>query len=214
MEPTEIEPVTSAGNMIGDRDLAPKRCRVWWDIHGMRLERSERNDLKRALVSGRHYDVGGRAVFISPQPVQRGHTPTVAGLKPREAVHRHRADEVIADPTLVLQKGGGHHRADCVTPPILRTGTTAPVTEKAGDRVGATRLQLATEHITVGHRTSIAQEPATATLWLPRGRRWPADVEALRQVDAELPQERERELVLDALRDRAQAKASGERDDT
>jgi hypothetical protein len=33
---------------------------------------------------------------------------------------------------------------------------TAPVTVKAGEGVDATRLKLATEHITIGHRTSIA----------------------------------------------------------
>jgi hypothetical protein len=71
-------------------------------------------------------------------------------------VQRHRAHQVVADSTLVLQKGGRHHGADCVAPPILRTGTTAPVTEKAGDWVSATRLQLATKHITIGHSTSIA----------------------------------------------------------
>jgi hypothetical protein len=146
----------AAGNVIGDSDLAPKECGVRWDVDGVLLERGERNDLKRPLMSGRQYDVGGHAVFVRPQPVQRGHAPTVAWLEPREAVQWHRGHQVVADSALVLQKRGRHHRADCVAPPILRTGTTAPVTEKASDWVGTTRLQLATEHITIGHSTSIA----------------------------------------------------------
>jgi hypothetical protein len=128
------------GDVIGDTDLLPKGCRIRRDIHGVLLQRGERNDLKRPLVGGRQHYEGGRAVFVRPQLVQRGHAPAVAGLEPREAVHRHRGHQVVADPTLVLQKSGRHHRADCVAPPILRTGMTAPVTEEAGDWVAATGL--------------------------------------------------------------------------
>jgi hypothetical protein len=42
-----------------------------------------------------------------------------------------------------------------VAPAVLWTGTTAPVTVKAGEGLDATRLKLATEHITIGHHTSI-----------------------------------------------------------
>jgi hypothetical protein len=158
MKPTGIEPgdLLLAKRPIRDTDLTPKGCRVRRDIHRVLLERGERNDLKRPLMGGRQHYVGGRAVFVRPQPVQRGHAPAVARLEAREAVQRHRAHQVVADSTLVLQKSGRHHRADCVAPPILGTRTTAPVTEKAGDWVGATRLKLATEDISIGHCTSIA----------------------------------------------------------
>jgi hypothetical protein len=142
--------------VIGDTDLTPRRCRIGRDIHGVLLERGERNDLKHPIMGGRQHDVGGRAVFVRPQPVRRGHAPAVAGLEPTEAVQRHRAHQVGADSTLVLQKSGRHHRADCVAPSVLRTGATAPVAEKASEWVDATRLQLAIEHITIGHCTSIA----------------------------------------------------------
>jgi hypothetical protein len=120
------------------------------------LERSERNDLKRPFMGGRQHYVGGRAVLVRPKPVQRGDAPAVARPEPREVVVRHRGDQVIADTTLVLEERGRDHGADRVAPQVLRTGTTAPVTVKAGEGVDATRLKLATEHITIGHRTSIA----------------------------------------------------------
>src|SRR5437763_1772330 len=94
---------------------------------------------------------------MRPQPVQRSHAPAVPGLEPREVVLRRRGDQVIADTTLVLEECGRDHGADRVAPPALRTGTTARVTVKAGEGVDATRLKLATEHITIGHRTSIAR---------------------------------------------------------
>src|SRR4051812_5418961 len=49
----------AAGDVIGETDLLPKGCRIGRDIHGMLLERGERNDLKRSLVGGRqHYECG------------------------------------------------------------------------------------------------------------------------------------------------------------
>ena len=46
--------------------------------------------------------------------------------------------------------------------PVLRTGTTAPVTVKTGEGVDAARLKFATEHITIGHRTSMAWQTCRA----------------------------------------------------
>ena len=145
-----------AAPLIRDSDLAPERSRIWGDVDGVLLERSERNDLKRPFMGGRQHYVGRRAVLVRPEPVQRGHAPAVAGREPREVVLTHRGDQVIADTALVLEERGRDHRADRVAAPVLRTGTTAPVTVKAGEGVDATRLKLATEHITIGHRTSIA----------------------------------------------------------
>jgi len=142
--------------LIRDSDLAPERSRIRGDVDGVFLERGERNDLKRPFMGGRQHYVGGRAVLVRSQPVHRGHAPAVARREPREVVLRHRGDQVVADTTLVLEERGRDHRADRVAPPVLRTGTTAPVTVKAGEGVDPTRLKLATEHITIGHRTSIA----------------------------------------------------------
>jgi hypothetical protein len=142
--------------VIRDSDLAPERSRIRGDVDGVLLERSERNDLKRPFMSGRQHYVGGRAVLVRPQPVQRGHAPAVAGREPREMVLRHRGDQVIADTSLVLEERGRDHRTDRVAPPVLGTGTTAPVTVKARERVDAARLKLTTERITIDHRTSIA----------------------------------------------------------
>jgi len=142
--------------LLRDSDLAPESSRIRGDGDGVFLERVERNDLKRPFMGGRQHYVGGRAVLVRPQPVHRGHAPAVAGREPREVVLRHGGDQVVADTTLVLEERGRDHRADRVAPAVLRTGTTAPVPVKAGEGVDATRLKLATEHITIGHRTSIA----------------------------------------------------------
>lgn len=150
--------------LIRDSDLAPERSRIRGDVDGVFLERGERNDLKRPFMGGRQHYVSGRAVLMRPQPVHRGHAPAVAGREPREVVLRHGGDQVVADTTLVLEERGRDHRADRVSPRILRTGTTAPVTVKAGEGVDATRLKLATEHITIGHRTSIAWQAAGVAL--------------------------------------------------
>jgi hypothetical protein len=144
--------------LIRDSDLAPEWSGVGRDVDGVLLERSERNDLEGTFMGGRQHDERGRAILVRPQPVQRGYAPAVAGHEPREAVLRHRGDQVIADATLVLEERGGNHRADRVATPVLRTGTTAPVTVKTGEGVDTTRLKLATENITIGHHTSIASQ--------------------------------------------------------
>src|SRR5437764_1167630 len=86
---------------IAARVLAPERRRVWRDVYGVLLQRGERDDFKRPLMSRSQHHVGGRAVFMRPQPVQRRHTPAVAGLESREAVARRRGHQIVADRTLV-----------------------------------------------------------------------------------------------------------------
>ncbi len=140
------------------RSSAPERPRIQRNVDGMFLERSERNELKRTLVGGRQHYVGGRAVLVRPEPVHCGHAPAVAGREPREVMLGHRGDQVVADTTLVLEERGRDHGADRVAPQVLRTGTTAPVAEEACEGIDATRLKLATEHIAVGHSTSIARQ--------------------------------------------------------
>ena len=144
-----------AAPLIRGSYLAPERSRIRGDVDGVLLERGERNDVKRPLMGRREHYVGVCAVLVRPPPVQRGHAPAIAGREPREVVLRHRGDQVIADPTLVLEKRRGDHRTDRVAPAVLRTGTAGPVTVKAGKGVDAARLKLAAEHITVRHRTSI-----------------------------------------------------------
>ena len=136
----------SRAPLIRDSDLAPEKSRIRGDVDGVFLERGERNDVKRPFMGGRQHYVGGRAVLVRPQPVHRGHTPAVAGREPREVVLRHRGDQVVADTTLVLEERGCDHRADRVAPLVLRTGTTAPVTVKAGEGIGPAGLELTAQH--------------------------------------------------------------------
>jgi len=160
-----------AAPLSRDSDLAPERSRIRRHVDGVLLERGERNDLKRPLMGGRQHYIGGCAVLVRPQPVQRGHAPAITGREPREVVLRHRGDQVVADTTLVLEERGRDHRADRMAPPVLRTGTTAPVTVKAGEGVDAARLKLATEHIAIGHYTSIAWQTSRCRTPAARARR-------------------------------------------
>jgi len=146
----------SAGEKIGTWRSVRKSSGIRGDVDGVLLERGERNDLKRPFMGGRQHHVGGRAILVRPQPVHRGHAPAVTGREPGEVVPRHWSDQVVADTTLVLEERGRDHCANRVAPPVLRTGATAPVAVEAGEGVDATRLKLSTQHITIGHRTSIA----------------------------------------------------------
>jgi len=107
-------------------------------------------------MGGRQNHVGCRAVRVCSQPVHCGYAPPVAGLEPGEAILRHGCDEVVADATLVFKERGRDHRADCVAPAVLGAGAAAPVPIETGEGVDATRLKLSSQHIAIGHRSSIA----------------------------------------------------------
>jgi hypothetical protein len=64
----------------------------------------------------------------------------------------------------VVQKLGRDHRADGVTADILRAGAAAAITKKPGHRVGAARLQVATEDVALCHGPIIARQ------WAPMPR--------------------------------------------
>lgn len=117
----------------------------------MLLERGEWYDVERTLVRGSKHNVRGRAVFMRTQPVHCGYAPAVAGLESGKAVQRHRGDEVVADRALMLEEIVCHDRTDGVAPAILRIRSAATVAKEACDRIGAARLQLTTEHVTIAH---------------------------------------------------------------
>jgi hypothetical protein len=56
----------------------------------------------------------------------------------------------------MVEKLSRDDSADSVAPEILWGGAAAPVTEEPGQRVSATRFQLATENIALCHVPSIA----------------------------------------------------------
>ena len=99
--------------------------------------------------------MGGRAIVMSSQPVSCRHAPAVPRHQPRELELRNRRRQVVADAALVLEELSGHHGADRVASPVVRAGMTASITVEAGDRVGATWLQLTTDHIAITHVGSI-----------------------------------------------------------
>jgi len=96
---------------------------------------------------------------MGTEPVGGGHTPSIAGYQSRELVLRHRRGQVVTDSPLVFEKPSSDHCADGVAPQILRSGRATPVTVEARDGVGATRLQRATQDVSVDHGPSIADEP-------------------------------------------------------
>src|SRR5262249_49965902 len=90
------------------------------------------------------------------EPVHRRHAPPVARLQPGEHELRHRGDQVIADPPLVLEELGSDHRADRVASEVLRPRVAAAVAVEPRDRVVAARLKLSAENVPLAHQISIA----------------------------------------------------------
>src|SRR4029077_13533873 len=72
-----------------------------------------------------------------------------------EAELGHRGAPVVADAPLVVEEFLAHHRADGVTPHVFGPRGAAPVPVEAGKRVSSTWLELAAEHISVAHLSSI-----------------------------------------------------------
>src|SRR2546421_9632314 len=138
------------------RPSLPERPRSVWDVDGVLAKRGERHDLECSLVGRCQHHEGGRAVLVGPQPVHRSHTPAVTRREPGEAVLGHRRYQVVADSLLMLEELGRDHRADRVAPLILGAGATAPVAVEAGEGVCSAWLELSTQHIAIGHRTSAA----------------------------------------------------------
>src|SRR6185437_1035600 len=135
--------------------LLVEGAQVGGDVDGVGAKDLKRHDLERALVGRGQHDRRGGAVLVRLEPVGRGHAPPVARHEPGEPELGHRRRQVVADPALVLEELGGHHRADGVAAQVLGAGRAASVPVEAGERIGATRLKLAAEHITVAHACSI-----------------------------------------------------------
>ena len=122
----------------------------------MFLESVKRDDLESSLMGRCKDDVGRGAILVCPEPVGCGHTPPIAGDKPRESIIGHRRDQVVADPPLVLEKLGCDDRADRVATQVLGTGIAAPITKEAGHRVGATGGERFAQDVEFRHGPSIA----------------------------------------------------------
>ncbi len=133
----------------------PQCARIRGDVDGVLGKHCEGHDLKRPFMSGGQDDMGGRAIVMSSQPVSCRHAPAVSRHQPRELELRNRRRQVVADAALVLKELSGHHGADRVASPVFWPGVTASITVEAGDRIGATWLQLTTDHIAITHVGSI-----------------------------------------------------------
>lgn len=121
----------------------------------MLLQGTEWDYLEGPCVGGRQHHVSGRAVLVRPQPVHRGDAPSVAWNQPGEPVFRPRRAEVVADVTLVIEKLRRHHCADRVTSPVLGTRAAGPIPIEAREGVGPAGLEVSSEDIAIGHRTSM-----------------------------------------------------------
>ena len=94
---------------------------------------------------------------MSPQPVRRSDTPAIARDESWEPVLRHRGREVVADAALVVEELLGDYRTHGMASGILGSGVAPPVPMEAGKRVGAARLESASEDAAICHGTSIAE---------------------------------------------------------
>ena len=159
------DPAFGAGGAVGPAAVAlsyPRLPRLFLerpgvggDVDGVGPQDLQRDDLERALVGRGQHHRGGGTVAVRLQPVGRGHAPPIPRHQPGEPELGHRRRQVVADPALMLEEFGGHHRADGVTAQVLGAGRAASVPVEAGERIGSTRLKLAAEHITVTHACSI-----------------------------------------------------------
>src|SRR5215467_14682217 len=122
----------------------------------MGSQRLDGHDVKRALVRGRQNHVRRRSVAVRAEPVHRGHAPPVARLQPGKHELGHRGDQVVADPALVLEELGSHHRADGVAAEIFGTRVAAAIAVEPRDGVVAARLKLSAENVPIAHHSSIA----------------------------------------------------------
>src|SRR5450755_164322 len=143
-------PVTSAGSGTGPGSVL-ERTGMSGDVDGMLAQHRQGHDLQGPLMGGGQHDVRRGAIMVGPQPVSRRHAPAVARHEPGKLKLRSRGAEVVADAALMLQEPGGHDRADRVVADVLRPGVAASVAIEAGDRVGAARFQLTTQHVSVVH---------------------------------------------------------------
>ena len=143
------------GSSALGRGSVPQCARIRGDVDGVLGKHCEGHDLKRPFMSGGQDHRGGRAIVMSSQPVSCRHAPAVSRHQPRELELRNRRRQIVADAALVLKELSGHHGADRVASPVCWPGVTAPITVEAGDRVGATWLQLTTDHIAITHVGSI-----------------------------------------------------------
>src|SRR5690606_31103818 len=120
------------------------------------LQHLERDDLERPLVRRREHDRCGGSDVARTQPVDRRDAPTVAGDETREVVVRHRRGEVVADAALVSEELGADDSTHRVAADVLGTCRAAAVAIEARERIGATRFELATQDVAIGHDASIA----------------------------------------------------------
>lgn len=134
-----------------------KRPWVRWDVDCVLLEDLERDGLERSLMRRGKHDVRGCALDMRLKPARCRHAPPIPGNKAREAILRHRRDQIVADALLVLQELSRDHGADRVTADVFGTRMTAPVTEETGEWVDAAGVQRPAKDVELNHERSISR---------------------------------------------------------
>src|SRR3984885_222559 len=137
--------------------VAFEGARVGRDVDRVLAQSGQRDDVQCALVRARQDDGRRAAVLVGAKPVHGRHAPAVPRHQPGKAELRHGGGEVVADAPLMLEELARHHRADGVTSPVLGAGGTAAVTIEPCQRVTATGLKLAAQHVPVAHPSSIGR---------------------------------------------------------
>lgn len=120
----------------------------------MLLEHVQRHHVEYSFMGRREHNRCGSPVQVSTQPVGCRYAPTVTRSKPREAILWHWSDEVVADPTLMVEKILSHHGTDSVTAAIAGAGATRSVTKPPGYGIDTARFQIAAEHVLLHTRAA------------------------------------------------------------
>ena len=102
-----------------------------------------------SLVMGRVEVDGGRNTHLpSLFPTRSAKAPFVAGFKSRKPKLGSRGDQVISAVITILQELSRDGHAHCVHALVHWAGIAATITEKAGERIVTTILQLTAKNVT------------------------------------------------------------------
>lgn len=101
----------------------------------MLLQHVQRHHVEYSFMGRRKHNGCSSPVQVSPQPVGCCDAPSVTGSKTREAILRHRGDQVVANPALMVEKILGHDCTDGVTATIGGAGAAGAVPKPTGQRI-------------------------------------------------------------------------------
>ena len=114
--------------------------------------------VQRPFMGGGQHDRGRDAVGQRLRPAHRDHTPAVTRDKTGKPVLGSRSAQVVADPPLMVEEFGRHHRTDHMPSDVLRSGGASAVPEKPGNRIDPAGFEWAAQDVEfLGHQERISR---------------------------------------------------------